>query len=99
MSSATSSKDKKSKSKLPEGPWRYREGVNEWKVQGTRFHIDERYRVIKAVSAVPMFSMRQGVSDGLDHPLLPKEPAQSTPWYRHCVHLIVCRSVTELTAW
>jgi len=37
-------------SKVPDGPpRRIREGVNEWRVQGTKFHIDERYRVIKAV--------------------------------------------------
>ncbi len=42
-------------SKVPEGPpRRIREGVNEWKVQGTRFHVDERYRVIKAVSPCPI---------------------------------------------
>ncbi len=39
-------------SKVPDGPpRRIREGVNEWRVQGTKFHIDERYRVIKAVRA------------------------------------------------
>jgi hypothetical protein len=51
--STTSSKSSKP-SKVPEGPpRRIREGVNEWKVQGTKFQIDERYRIIKAVSCAP----------------------------------------------